>query len=268
MSAPCLTIKNLSMLYGDVVIQHDLNFTIDRGDIFIIMGGSGCGKSTLLMHLIGLMQPATGEVYYGEESLWQAEPEARKRILRRSGVLFQSGALLSSMTLFENVALPLTEYTRLDAERIRDIVAYKLALVGLAGFEDYYPAELSGGMQKRAGLSRAMALDPEILFFDEPSAGLDPVTAKLMDDLILNLRDHLGATIVMVTHELDSILAIGDNSIFLDAETKSIIAGGPPKRLLAESTNPKVIRFLTRDATAGRQTKNKYQDSVTNEQTR
>ena len=255
MIEPCLTIKDLSLAYGDVVVQRDLNFTVNRGDIFIIMGGSGCGKSTLLMHLIGLMQPAKGEVFYGEESLWQAEPDARKRILRHTGVLFQSGALLSSMTLFENVALLLTEYTRLDAARIRDIVAYKLALVGLAGFEDYYPSELSGGMQKRAGLSRAMALDPEILFFDEPSAGLDPVTAKLMDDLIRNLRDHLGATIVMVTHELDSILAIGDNSIFLDTETKTIIARGPPKQLLAESKDPKVIRFLTRDETAARQTK-------------
>ena len=174
----------------------------------IAMGGSGCGKSTLLKYLIGLMQPSQGEVFYGEENLWQVEPEARKGILRHIGVLFQSGALLSSMTLFENVALLLTEYTHLDAARIRDLVAYKLALVGLAGFADYYPSELSGGMQKRAGLSRAMALDPEILFFDEPSAGLDPVTAKLMDDLIRNLRDHLGATIVMVTHELDSILTI------------------------------------------------------------
>jgi len=253
MSKSCLTIKNLNMSYGDIVIQRDLNFTIERGDIFVIMGGSGCGKSTLLMHLIGLMQPVRGEVFYGEENLWQVDADARKRILRRTGVLFQSGALLSSMTLFENVALLLTEYTHLDAERIRDIVAYKLALVGLAGFEEYYPAELSGGMQKRAGLSRAMALDPEILFFDEPSAGLDPITAKLMDDLILNLRDHLGATIVMVTHELDSILAIGDNSIFLDTETKTIIAGGPPKQLLAESKDPKIIRFLTRDETADRQ---------------
>ncbi len=252
MTQPCLTIKNLSLAYGDALIQRDLNFTINRGDIFIIMGGSGCGKSTLLMHLIGLMQPATGEVFYGEENLWQAEPDARKGILRGIGVLFQSSALLSAMTLFENVALPLTEYTRLDAERIRDIVAYKLALVGLAGFEDYYPSELSGGMQKRAGLSRAMALDPEILFFDEPSAGLDPVTAKLMDDLIRNLRDHLGATIVMVTHDLDSILAIGDNSIFLDSETKTIIARGSPKQLLAESKDPKIIRFLTRDETAAR----------------
>lgn len=249
MASPCLSIKNLTLAYADFVIQHDLNFTINRGDIFIIMGGSGCGKSTLLMHLIGLMQPVKGEIWYGEDSLWDVDPEARQQIMRRTGVLFQSGALLSSMTLFENVALPLTEHTRLDTQRIRDIVTYKLALVGLAGFEDYYPAELSGGMQKRAGLSRAMALDPEMLFFDEPSAGLDPVSAKLMDDLIRNLRDHLGTTIVMVTHELDSIFAIGSNSIFLDADTKTIIADGPPKQLLAESKDPKVRRFLTRDDT-------------------
>ena len=238
------------MVYGEVVIQKDLNFTINRGDIFIIMGGSGCGKSTLLMHLIGLLQPATGEVFYGTENLWSTTPAARQQLLRRTGVLFQTGALLSSMTLAENVALPLTEHTKLDAARIRDIVEYKLALVGLAGFADYYPAEISGGMLKRAGLSRAMALDPEILFFDEPSAGLDPITAKLMDDLIRNLRDHLGATIVMVTHELDSILAIGDNSIFLDSDTKTIIASGPPQQLLAESKDIKVQRFLTRDHTA------------------
>ncbi|WP_347986506.1 ATP-binding cassette domain-containing protein [Methylomonas sp. AM2-LC] len=247
----CLTIKNLSMVYGEVVIQKSLNFTINRGDIFIIMGGSGCGKSTLLMHLIGLLRPAIGDVFYGTENLWSVTPEERQQLLRHTGVLFQSGALLSSMTLAENVALPLTEHTKLDAERIRDIVEYKLALVGLAGFGDYYPAELSGGMLKRAGLSRAMALDPEMLFFDEPSAGLDPITAKLMDDLIRNLRDHLGATIVMVTHELDSILAIGDNSIFLDSETKTIIASGPPQQLLAESKDPKVQRFLTRDQTTG-----------------
>ncbi|NOS88438.1 MAG: ATP-binding cassette domain-containing protein [Methylococcaceae bacterium] len=242
----CLTIKDMTMAYGDFVIQRNLNFTINRGDIFIIMGGSGCGKSTLLMHLIGLQQPAKGDVYYGDECLNRADHKTRQRLLQRTGVLFQSGALLSSMTLAENVALPLTEHTQLDARRIRDIVAYKLALVGLAGFEDFYPSEISGGMQKRAGLARAMALDPEILFFDEPSAGLDPVSAKLLDDLICSLRDHLGATIVMVTHELASIFAIGSNSVFLDPETKTLIASGPPQQLLKESRDPKVIRFLTR----------------------
>lgn len=245
----CITVKNLTMAYGDFVIQRDLNFSINRGDIFIVMGGSGCGKSTLLRHLIGLQKPAAGDVLYGSDSLWQAEPKHRQRLLQRTGVLFQSGALLSSMTLAENVALPLTESTSLSQSKIRDIVAYKLALVGLAGFEDYYPAELSGGMQKRAGLARAMALDPEILFFDEPSAGLDPLSAKLLDDLILNLRDSLAATIVVVTHELASIFAIGSNSIFLDAESRSIIAGGAPKRLLTESRDPKVLRFLSRGTT-------------------
>jgi phospholipid/cholesterol/gamma-HCH transport system ATP-binding protein len=156
------------------------------------------------------------------------------------------------MTLAENIALPITEHTLLGSRRIREIVAYKLALVGLAGFEDYYPSEISGGMQKRAGLARAMALDPEILFFDEPSAGLDPVSAKLLDDLIRSLRDNLGATIVMVTHELASIFAIGTNSVFLDPETKTMIASGPPRKLLIESRDPKVIRFLTRDETENR----------------
>ena len=254
MTTPCLVIKDMTLAYGDLIIQQNLNFIINRSDIFIIMGASGCGKSTLLMSLIGLVRPAKGDVLYGEESLWQAEPETRQHILRRTGVLFQSGALLSSMTLFENVALPITEHTHLNVEQTRQLVAYKLALVGLAGFEDYYPAELSGGMQKRAGLARAMALDPEILFFDEPSAGLDPVSAKLMDDLIRSLRDHLGATIVMVTHELDSIFAIGNNSVFLDTETKTMIATGSPKQLLAESKDPKVIRFLTRDKTDNPQT--------------
>jgi len=239
------------MAYGDFIIQRDLDFTINRGDIFVIMGASGCGKSTLLMHLIGLHRPIAGDVFYGEESLWQADYKTRQRLLRRTGVLFQSGALLSSMTLAENVALPLTEHTLLGAQRIRQLVAYKLALVGLAGFEDYYPAELSGGMQKRAGLARAMALDPEILFFDEPSAGLDPVSAKLLDDLIRSLRDHLGATIVIVTHELASIFAIGTYSVFLDMESKTMIASGSPKQLLAESRDPKVLRFLTRGGSEG-----------------
>ena len=253
MTASCITIKDMTMAYGEFIIQRDLDFTINRGDIFIIMGGSGCGKSTLLMHLIGLQRPAKGDVLYGEESLWQADDKTQQHILRRTGVLFQSGALLSSMTLAENIALPITEHTSMGSQRISEIVSYKLALVGLAGFEDYYPSEISGGMQKRAGLARAMALDPEILFFDEPSAGLDPVSAKLLDDLIQSLRDNLGATIVMVTHELASIFAIGTNSVFLDPETKTMIASGPPKQLLAESRDPKVIRFLTRGETENRE---------------
>jgi phospholipid/cholesterol/gamma-HCH transport system ATP-binding protein len=241
-----IEVRDLTMAYGSFVIQRDISFTVQRGDIFIIMGGSGCGKSTLLRHLVGLKEPARGEVYYDGANFWDAELEDRQRIMRRFGILYQSGALWSSMTLAENVALPLGEYTPLSAAEIREIVALKLALVGLAGFEDFYPAEISGGMRKRAGLARAMALDPEILFFDEPSAGLDPISSRLLDDLILELRESLGATVVVVTHELPSIFAIGNNSVFLDAETKTMIASGDPHKLLAESQNPKVRSFLTR----------------------
>jgi phospholipid/cholesterol/gamma-HCH transport system ATP-binding protein len=209
------------------------------------MGGSGCGKSTLLRHLIGLEEPAEGEIFYGAENFTKADPAKRQELLRRMGILFQSGALWSSMTLAENVGLPLEEYTGLRPDEIREIALLKLALVGLKGFEDYYPSEISGGMQKRAGLARAMALDPEILMLDEPSAGLDPVSSRLIDELILELRDSLGATIVVVTHALASIFAIGNNSIFLDAETKTIIARGDPKELLAHSRNPMVHRFLS-----------------------
>jgi phospholipid/cholesterol/gamma-HCH transport system ATP-binding protein len=234
------------MAYGSFVIQRDLSFTVYHGDIFIIMGGSGCGKSTLLKHLIGLKAPAKGEVLFAGQSFWAAEPEERERMMRRFGILYQKGALWSSLTLAENVALPLEQYTDLKPSQIRELASLKLALVGLAGFEDYYPSEISGGMQKRAGLARAMALDPEILFFDEPSAGLDPISSKLLDDLILELRDSLGATIVIVTHELASIFAIGTNSVFLDPETKTMIAQGDPKVLLAESRDSKVRQFLTR----------------------
>jgi phospholipid/cholesterol/gamma-HCH transport system ATP-binding protein len=183
---------------------------------------------------------------FGDVDFWDAEVDVRERMMRRFGVLYQSGALWSSMTLAENIALPLGEYTLLSPKEIRELVSLKLSLVGLTGFEDYYPSEISGGMQKRAGLARAMALDPEILFFDEPSAGLDPVSARLLDDLILELRDSLGATVVAVTHELASIFAIGNNSVFLDTDTKTMIAEGDPNILLAESTDPKVKTFLTR----------------------
>jgi len=246
MSTVKVQVRDLDMMYGPRVIQKDLNFSVNRGDIFVIMGGSGCGKSTLLRHMIGLVEPARGDVYYDGQSFWDAEPRARDGQLRRLGVLYQSGALWSSMTLAENVALPIGEYTDLKAAEIREVVALKLALVGLAGFEDFYPSEISGGMRKRAGLARAMALDPDVLFFDEPSAGLDPISSHLLDDLILELRDSLGATIIMVTHELPSIFAIGTNSVFLDAETKTMIAGGDPKILLRDCRDPKVHRFLTR----------------------
>jgi len=243
---PRITIKDLTMAYGSFVIQHDLNFSIQPGAIFIIMGGSGCGKSTLLRHLIGLMPPAKGEVLYDSESFWAATPADRERMLRRFGVLYQSGALWSSMTLAENVALPLGEYTDLSAREIRDVVSLKLALVGLAGFEDFYPSEISGGMRKRAGLARAMALDPDILFFDEPSAGLDPLSSRRLDDLILEIRDSLGATVVVVTHELASIFTIGDSGVFLDAETKTMLAVGDPKTLRDTAPEPKIRAFLRR----------------------
>jgi phospholipid/cholesterol/gamma-HCH transport system ATP-binding protein len=249
---PRIEVRDLTMAYGDRVVQRDLTFTVGRGDIFIIMGGSGCGKSTLLRNLIGLMPPGRGEVYYDGHSFWGAEPDARERMIRRFGVLYQSGALWSSMTLAENVALPLGEYTDLGPADIRDLVSFKLALVGLAGFEDFYPSEISGGMRKRAGLARAMALDPDILFFDEPSAGLDPISSRLLDDLILELRDSLGATVVVVTHELASIFAIGTNSVFLDGEAKTMLATGNPKTLLKETSNPTVRRFLTRGESEGR----------------
>jgi phospholipid/cholesterol/gamma-HCH transport system ATP-binding protein len=246
MSDVKVQVRDLDMMYGTRVIQKNLNFTVNTGDIFVIMGGSGCGKSTLLRHMIGLVEPARGDVYYDGQSFWDAEPRVRDGQLRRLGVLYQSGALWSSMTLAENVALPLGEYTDLRPAEIREVVALKLALVGLAGFEDFYPSEISGGMRKRAGLARAMALDPDVLFFDEPSAGLDPISSHLLDDLILELRNSLGATIIMVTHELPSIFAIGTNSVFLDAETKTMIAGGDPKILLRDCRDPKVHRFLTR----------------------
>jgi phospholipid/cholesterol/gamma-HCH transport system ATP-binding protein len=241
-----ITVRDLTMAYGDFVLMRDLTFTVRRADVFIIMGGSGCGKSTLLRHLIGLIEPARGEIFYGTMNFTRAEPAERERMLRRFGILYQSGALWSSMTLAENVGLPLQEYTELRPAEIREVASLKLALVGLKGFEDYYPSQISGGMQKRAGLARAMALDPEILFFDEPSAGLDPISSRLLDDLILELRDSLGATVVVVTHELASIFTIGNNCVFLDTESKTMIATGHPKELLERTQDPRVRRFLTR----------------------
>ena len=245
-----IEIRDLTMAYGSFVVMRDINARIKRGEIFVIMGGSGCGKSTLLRHMIGLKEPAQGDVFYEGVPFWQSSDEARQQRLRTFGVLFQGGALWSSMTLAENIGLPLGEYTALSPAEIREVASLKLALVGLKGFEDFYPSQISGGMQKRAGLARAMALDPEVLFFDEPSAGLDPISSKLLDDLILELRDSLGATIVVVTHELASIFAIGTNSVFLDVETRTMTAHGPPKELL-HSENANVRRFLTRGAENG-----------------
>jgi phospholipid/cholesterol/gamma-HCH transport system ATP-binding protein len=243
---PHIVVEDLALAYGSTVVLHDLTFTVNRGDIFIIMGASGGGKTTVLRSMVGLLPPAKGQVLYDGLSFWSATPEEQKSIMRRFGILYQGGALWSSLTLAENVALPLHLYTDLGEDLIEEVVSLKLSLVGLAGFEDYYPSEISGGMKKRAGLARAMALDPDILFFDEPSAGLDPISAHLLDEVIIALRNSLGATVVVVTHELASIFAIGNNAVFLDADTKTMIAAGDPRQLLAESKDPKVIDFLTR----------------------
>jgi len=241
-----IEIRDLTMAYGSFVVMRDINARIKRGEIFVIMGGSGCGKSTLLRHMIGLKEPSRGDVFYEGVAFWKAGEEIRQQLLRTFGVLFQGGALWSSMTLAENVGLPLGEYTNLTAPEITDISRLKLALVGLKGFEDYYPAEISGGMCKRAGLARALALDPEVLFFDEPSAGLDPISSRNLDELILQLRDSLGATFVVVSHELASIFTIADNSVFLDADSRTVRAQGNPRQLLKESSDTAVREFLTR----------------------
>jgi len=245
-SRPVIEVSGLEIGYGDNVVMRNLNFSVQKGDIFVIMGGSGCGKSTLLKVIVGLKEPSAGKVNYADVSFWDADPDAQLAIMRRFGVLYQGGALWSSLTLAENVALPLEFYTDLSGEQIREVVSLKLALVGLSGYDDFYPSEISGGMRKRAGLARAMALDPDILFFDEPSAGLDPLSARLLDDLILQLSDTLKATVVMVTHELASIFAVGNNAVFLDPQAKTMIASGNPKELLKHSNDPRVIKFLTR----------------------
>jgi len=249
-----IEISDLTMAFGSFVVMRDINAKVREAEIFIIMGGSGCGKSTLLRHMIGLKRPAKGDILYNGQSFWHATEEARQEKLRNFGVLFQSGALWSSMTLEENVGLPLGEYTELSPAEIQEVARLKLALVGLKGFEGFYPAEISGGMCKRAGLARAMALDPDILFFDEPSAGLDPISSRNLDELILQLRDSLGATFVVVTHELQSIFAIGDNSVFLDTNTRTMRAQGNPRELLQNSTDPYVREFLTRGQPAGERT--------------
>jgi len=241
-----ISVRDLTMAYGSFVVMKDLNFDIQEKDIFVIMGGSGCGKSTLLRHLIGLREPAKGDVYYEGKNFTDTDPDERGDFIRRFGVMYQSGALWSSMTLAENVAMPIEEHTSLSAKAIQEIVSYKLALVGLSGYEDYYPSQVSGGMNKRAGIARAMALDPDILFLDEPGAGLDPLSSRRLDDLILRLRDSLGSTVVIVTHELASIFAVANNSIFLDTATRTQGAVGNPTELRDHSDNPAVRRFLRR----------------------
>jgi phospholipid/cholesterol/gamma-HCH transport system ATP-binding protein len=244
-----IVVDALSVGYGETVIQRDLSFGIRRGDVFVIMGGSGSGKSTLMRSLVGLLAPQAGKILFDGESFWDAPQRERVRRMRRNGVMYQSGALWSSMTLEENVALPLEQYTRLRPSQIHDVAVYKLALVGLSAYCDYYPSEISGGMRKRVGVARAMALDPDILFFDEPSAGLDPLSARLLDDLILELRESLGTTMVVVTHDLASIFAIADDSVFLDAATQTMLTTGNPRELRERSEIEIVRDFLSRGGT-------------------
>jgi phospholipid/cholesterol/gamma-HCH transport system ATP-binding protein len=247
---PKIEVRDLTMAYGDFVIQERISFQVEPGEIFILMGDSGSGKSSLLRHMIGLHEPAKGGILYDGVDLVSLEGEERGALLRSLGVSFQAGALWSSMTLAQNIGLPLEAYTDLSKAEIRELASLKLSLVGLSGFEDFLPSEISGGMAKRAALARALALDPDVLFFDEPSAGLDPLSARRLDELILELRDSLGATIVVVTHELASIFAIGTNSIFLDSDERTMVASGPPRELLETCTHDKVSRFLRRGETA------------------
>ena len=244
-----IEVRNLTIGYDDFIILKNLNFSVMEGEIFIILGGSGCGKSTILKHLIGLYRPLDGDIIINGINVVKANENDKKEIYRHFGVLYQSGALFSSMTLEENIGLPLREFTPMAPELISAVAKLKLSLVGLDGFEDFSPAEISGGMKKRAGLARALALDPKILFFDEPSAGLDPISSAELDQLILQLRETLGCTIVIVTHELDSIFTVGDRAIVLDKESKGIIDEGNPKILRDNSKNPWVKKFLSRAST-------------------
>ena len=246
--SPVIDVQGLDLGYDDHPVMHGLSFTVNKGDIFIVMGVNGCGKSTLLKSLIGLRKPLRGTVSYSGKSFWDEDEAGQQAMMRRFGVLYQGGALWSSLTVGENVALPLQMYTTLSVQAVRDAVAAKLALVGLEGYGDHFPSGISGGMRKRASLARAIALDPDIVYFDEPSAGLDPLNARKLDDLILHIRDTLGATVVVITHELASIFAVGNNSVFLDATSQTMIAGGDPHELLAHSRDERVIQFLTRGA--------------------
>ena len=241
-----IAVSDLTIAYGDFVLLKNVSFEVNKGDVFIIMGASGGGKSSLLRVLTGLVPAAHGKIVIGGVNFTAADEQKRQQIMKKCGILYQSGALFSSMTLAENIALPLKQYTNYSDKMISELVSLKLALVGLTGFEEFYPSEISGGMKKRAGLARALALDPEIVYFDEPSAGLDPISSKMLDDLILDINQSLGTTIVVVTHELNSIFAIGNNSIFLDTATKSISARGNPRELLKNPPNQDVYNFLTR----------------------
>jgi phospholipid/cholesterol/gamma-HCH transport system ATP-binding protein len=247
-ATPAIEVTGLASGYDDEMVLDGVSFKVNPAEIFFIIGGSGCGKTTLLRNMVGLIRPIRGEVRFGGRKFTDADSASRREMLRTFGMLFQSGALWTSLTLSENIALPLEEYTRLPKDEIRNIAAFKLAQVGLTGFEEHYPSEISGGMQKRAGLARALALDPAIVFFDEPSAGLDPVTARNLDELIVQIRDTFGTTIVIVSHDVDSIFGIADRIIMLDRATHGIIAEGKPAELAAHSQDPKVVEFLTRRA--------------------
>lgn len=243
---PAIRVRGLAAGYGGRPILEDLSFDVHRGEIFFILGGSGCGKSTVLKHLIGLVPPVAGEIRVGGVDVATADQGRLRELQRRIGVLFQSGALFGSLTLRQNVALPLEEYTMLPPDMVDLVVRAKLAMVKLSGFEDYLPSEISGGMKKRAGLARAMALDPDILFFDEPSAGLDPVTSAELDELILEINRHLGTTVVVVSHELASVFAIAHRVILLDREARTVIAEGDPGELRDRSPDPRVQSFFRR----------------------
>lgn len=248
---PRLALDGLAYGYGDRVLQHDLTFVVAPGEVVCVIGGSGCGKSTLLRVLTGLLPPLEGTVRIDGEDFWAADAAVQEALIRRFGMMYQGGALWTSMTLAENVAMPLQLYSGLDARGAAAVASYKLALVGLAGFEGFLPAAISGGMAKRAAIARAMALDPAILFLDEPSAGLDPVTSHRLDDLILDLRRTLGMSFVIVTHELASIFRIADRIVYLDAVTHTMTAIGPPKQLLAESQDANLVAFLSGGESGG-----------------
>jgi phospholipid/cholesterol/gamma-HCH transport system ATP-binding protein len=245
--APKLEVEGLTVGFDGTIIQHDVSFRVAAGSVFAIMGGSGSGKSTLLRAMIGLLRPTSGAIRVGEEDYWAATEARRAQIDQGFGVLFQGGALWSSMTVAQNVALPLRMLSALDDASIRRLAEVKLSLVGLEGAGEVMPADLSGGMVKRAGLARALALDPEILMLDEPSSGLDPITARRLDDLIVALRDGFGMTIILVSHDLPSLFAICDDGVFLDGETHTPIAHGAPSRLRDECDNPMVRAFMRRE---------------------
>lgn len=250
---PYISVRDLNIGYGTRLVQQKLNFDVNKNDIFFVIGGSGCGKTTLLKSMIGLLPPMAGTTRYNNVDFYSANPATQLALLKSWGITFQTGALFSSMSLAENVALPLQLYTGLSDAQIRETVAYKLALVGLSGFEEFYPAELSGGMHKRAGLARAIALDPQLLFFDEPSAGLDPISSMRLDQLILQICSALDSTVIIVSHELPSILSIGTNCIFLDSESKTMLDHGNPKHLAQHSQQAKVLQFLNRQEGTERQ---------------